>query len=80
MSSVIVCVWDHKSGTDIAAFATWKAAQAWKDHIGETWFEKEFPDEEKPKTDVGDRYFELMGDYGDEWFIMEECDVEEERL
>jgi len=75
--SVFVAVYSYKYGEDIRVFATHDAALAWRDSIGEAYFQREFPHDEKPANDVGESYFNLQAECGDEWFSITEAQIEE---
>ena len=60
-------VYEHRHGTDIAAYATEAAAEAGREVLACGQWENELPDEPMPATDVADAYFDLMAERV-EWF------------
>ena len=71
-TKVMVAIYDHQDGMDTRAFDSWKKAQAWKDEIGaDKW--ARVSDDPQPEDPCGDEYFDLVDD---EWFNVEECEVE----
>ena len=76
--SVFVAVYSHKYGEDIRVFTTERAAQSWKNEIGEEWFSVEFPHDPRPTESIGEAYFDLQLNCGmSEWFSITETQIEQ---
>lgn len=75
--TVFVGVYENKYGTDIRVFRTREGVEKWKDSIADENWENEFPDDPRPDADIGEAYFDLMNDYGEEWFSLHEVVVED---
>lgn len=60
-------VYEHRHGTDIAAYSSEAAADAAREALAREQWEHELPDDPMPGTDVADAYFDLMAERG-EWF------------
>ena len=71
---VFVAIYEHRHGSDVRVFVAEEKAQAWKDEIGDDYWEIEL-DEPKPDGPCGDEYFDLAGE-GGEYFNIEELEVE----
>ena len=75
---VFVTRYDHRHGSDIAVFATAEAAESSRQTIAYQWLEAEMPGpmpEAEPPNVIADLYFDHMQER-DEFFSVEECDVE----
>ena len=69
---VIVAIHEYRNGQTVRVFDTPAKAQEWKDEIGaDNW--GVVSKDPQPEDPCGDEYFELSED---EWFTVEECDVE----
>lgn len=76
--NVVVATYDHKYGTDIRVFKTRKSAEKWKSQIAWEYWNDEFQDETRPpETEIGDAYFEMMLDRGEESFTVHNISVED---
>ena len=74
---VFVAVYSYEYGEDTRVFSNFEAALAWRDEIAGCYFEQEFPHDKKPETNLGDAYFELQSQIGDESFRIIESQIEE---
>lgn len=77
---VYVATYTHKHGTDMRVFETKESAENWKTEIAKRWWDdlpnKKYSMPDDPK-EIADTYFEIMQESGgDEFFDVEECDVE----
>jgi len=77
-TTVYVTVYSHKYGEDIHVWQSIESALNYKNQIAETWWDDELPDEPRPEdaSEIGEQYFLLMGDYGNEWFSLNKCEVQ----
>ncbi len=76
--NIFVTVWDHKYGTDIAAFKTAEQAEEYRQEIAaEQWDDEIGGGEEKPTDpeDLADAYFGEFDHFHNEWFESQECKV-----
>ncbi|MBR0693634.1 hypothetical protein [Bradyrhizobium lablabi] len=73
---VYVLVIDHKHGTEVSAFASRAAAdQEVQRYCDEQW-PLEFPDVDRPDdAELIAEYWHLMTERGEEWHLIEECEV-----
>ena len=71
-TKVVVAIYEYRNGMSVRVFDLWEKAQAWKDKIGaEEWCRAS--DDTQPEDACGDEYFDLIDN---EWFYVEECEVE----
>lgn len=76
---IFVATYNHEYGMDTRAFRTEAAAIAWRDELGKSWWDTEFPDDEMPSENVGKAYFDRMWDHHSfcESFIIDLCEIED---
>lgn len=73
---VYVVVYTHRHGSDTRVYKTWESVKDYKDELGEAYWDKEIGGE-TPETDVGDRYFEIMGARDKEYFEVDQLRANE---
>lgn len=59
---IYIGIYEHKHGTDARVFSTEDEVMAWRDDIAEEFWDEEFDDVKRPGENIGERYFELMGE------------------
>lgn len=76
-TKVWVLVIDHKHGTVVTAHSSRAALDdELHDYCAEFW-EREFGPEERPAdSELVERYWERMSERGEEWHVVEECEVD----
>ncbi len=74
---VYVAIYDHRHGQDVSVYKTEASALAARDATAACWWERELPKRQKPDTDIGDIYFHIMGERGEEFFSITPCEVEQ---
>lgn len=74
---VWVFVVDHRHGTNVSVHPSKEAADAANQSYCDEWFENEFGSETKPPLghELASRYWDLQSDRGEEWHMIEECEV-----
>lgn len=73
--TVYLAIYDHKHGYDHAIFSTRENAMNWKNEIGSCYW-SDVSEDDPPKMDIGDKYFEIAGELCNEWFSIEEKEVD----
>lgn len=74
---VVVAVFEHRFGTDVRVFKKIEGADEWRNQIGDEWWDREFPGDERPDPDeIGKVYFDAMSESGDEYFSVHTATVE----
>jgi hypothetical protein len=75
MAKIFVTIWDHRHGIDVGAYSTYERAVEEMNRIGEEWWADSVGGP-KPEKDIGERYFEAMGDVSPgEYFSINEVEV-----
>jgi len=74
---VIVAVYSNSDGVELRAFDSEEKAIAWKNKIGDAWWEAEFRKTPKPdENEIGRAYFAKMAEKGSsEFFETQRCEV-----
>ncbi len=77
-TKVYVTVYSHKYGEDVNVWQSTESALNYKNQIAETWWDHEFPDESRPedRSEIGQAYFDLMDQNGNEWFSITPAEVQ----
>lgn len=77
--NVYVTVYEHKYGIEVRIFTTEQLAKAYRDDIAAEWWDDEFPDEDRPLTDIGEVYFDWQArkDHNPEFFAIYERPIED---
>ncbi|MGB3833957.1 MAG: hypothetical protein WA975_19080 [Mesorhizobium sp.] len=72
---VFVAIYEHPHGTDVRVFTDGDRAMHWRTGLAKEWWSNAFDDDPPPDDVIGEEYFERMLER-DEFFSMQECDVE----
>jgi hypothetical protein len=73
---VYVLVIDHKHGTDVSAYATEEKLNAALFAYCDQWWDREYGSEDRPPNNkLVTTYWERMSIDGDEWHVIEECEI-----
>ena len=73
--TIYLAIYEHKHGSDHAVFSTREKAVDWKNQIGTDYW-SDVSGDDCPSSDVGDKYFEIAGEQGSEWFRIEEHEID----
>lgn len=73
--TLYLAIYEHKHGGDYAIFSTEENAMKWKNEIGKTYW-SDVSNEAPPTESIGDEYFNLAGEMCDEWFNIEEHEID----
>ena len=74
---VWITIHNYKEGPDVAVFKTEKAANEYRDNIAIEGWDIHFQDFPLPKENVGNIYFGFIEQFGQEWFEIEEQEIQE---
>ncbi|MEN3238613.1 hypothetical protein PUR29_34805 [Methylobacterium ajmalii] len=74
---VYVAIYEHREGEEVSVHKTEAGAAALKDDIAERWWDTELKGRPMPLNAIGEAYFHIMGERGEEFFSVHPCEVAE---
>jgi hypothetical protein len=76
ITKVWVLVIDHKHGTNVSTHPSRADLDAALYNYCDEWWDREFGAETRPADDkLVSRYWDKMNESGEEWHVIEECEV-----
>ncbi len=77
-TKVYVTIYSHNDGDDVAVWQSLESALDYQNQIAEELWDHEFPDEPRPedRSEIGQAYFDLMDQNGNEWFSITLAEVQ----
>ena len=77
--TLYVTLYEHRHGTDVAIWPSEAAALAFRDDLSREQGAQELPDEPLTANDVGETYFDIMGERlsGTEYFAIYPRQIEQ---
>lgn len=77
-TKVYVTIYSHNDGDDVAVWQSLESALDYQNQIAEELWDHEFPDEPRPedRSEIGQAYFDLMDQNGNEWFSINLAEVQ----
>ena len=75
MSTVFVCIYEHKYGTDTTVYASLAGAESYRKQIAVESWENMFDAPKPADNEIADAYWQRMSESGREWFGINETEV-----
>jgi hypothetical protein len=79
-NTIHVARYSHRHGADTRAFSSAEGAERWRQEVAQEWWDQEMrksmPKAEPPNI-IADLYFQAMADREQEYFEVEEVNIEE---